>query len=280
MAQEHMHAARQMGGPEAPIGIFDSGVGGLTVVKEMLAQLPGEDLVYFGDTARVPYGNKSGETVLAYSRQIVDFLTDRGVKAVVIACNTASAHALEALQRERDLPIMGVISPGVAEAIDRSPGGRIGVIGTEGTIGSGMYERQLRSVNPKVQVFGKACPLFCPLIEEGMGEDGLTREMARRYLEPLQREGIDSLILGCTHYPLIQPLLEELLGPEVVLVNPAARVARELKSMLADRQLLSSRQRGGVCYFYVSDGSGRFDRFAQEWLGRPVASRLREWGGL
>ncbi|MDI9489612.1 MAG: glutamate racemase, partial [Bacillota bacterium] len=206
---------------KAPIGVFDSGVGGLTVVKEIMNQIPGETIIYFGDTARLPYGSKSKKTIITYTRQIVRFLMRKGVKAIVIACNTASAFALETIKDEIDIPIIGVVKPGAKVAARTTLNGKVGVIGTEGTIQSGIYNRFLSKTNPKVTVFGKACPLFVPLVEEGLIDDPITFEMARRYIGELLDKDIDTLVLGCTHYPLLRETIRKVVGDEIFLVNPA-----------------------------------------------------------
>ena len=179
----------------APIGVFDSGVGGLTVAREITRQLPNESIVYFGDTARVPYGSKSQNTIIRYSRQIVHFLRTKDVKAIVVACNTASAFALDTIEKELDIPVIGVVKPGAMAAIETTKNKRIGIIGTEGTIKSKLYTEYIRSIDPEIIVIGKACPLFCPLVEEGMLHDEVTDEIARRYLDELKEQNIDSLIL-------------------------------------------------------------------------------------
>ena len=188
----------------AAVGVFDSGVGGLTVAREIMRQIPNEKIVYFGDTARVPYGSKSQDTVTRYSRQIVRFLRTQDVKAIVVACNTASAYALDSLEKEIDIPIIGVVKPGARVAAEVTRNGKIGVIGTEGTIGSQIYTDFIHNINPDAKVTGKACPLFVPLVEEGLLQDPVTDEIASRYLTELIDIGIDTLILGCTHYPLIR----------------------------------------------------------------------------
>ena len=209
----------------APIGVFDSGVGGLTVAREIMRQLPRERIVYFGDTARVPYGSKSRETILRYSRQIIHFLESKGVKAIVVACNTASAYALEGLRPEMKIPIIGVVKPGAKVAAAATRNGKIGVIGTEGTIASQIYTEMIRRHNPDAVVVGKACPLFVPLVEEGWLKDPITIEVARRYLASFQETGIDTLILGCTHYPLLRSVVRDIMGLGVELVNPAYETA-------------------------------------------------------
>ncbi len=250
---------------EAPIGVFDSGVGGLTVVREIMSQIPGERIVYFGDTARVPYGGKSKETITMYSEQIVRFLLEQGVKAIVIACNTASAYALDTLEQEIDIPIIGVVKPGAKTAAETTKNGRIGIIGTEGTVGSRIYEKYICEIAPDAQVIGKACPLFCPLVEEGLLDDPVTDEIARRYLEGLKDSGIDTLILGCTHYPLIRSTIGRTMGEHVTLVNPAWETAHALKHLLTEEGILNPKAGDaghGEHRFYVSDSAEKFSRFA------------------
>ncbi len=246
----------------APIGVFDSGIGGLTVVKEMMRALPGESIVYYGDTARVPYGNKSPETVTAYSRQIAKFLVSQNVKAIVVACNTISALALETIKAEFDVPFVGVVKPGAKMAAQATKNKKIGVIATEGTISSGIYERFLKATSPEVEVFGKACPLFVPLAEEGWTNDPITKQVAERYLADLKQKDIDTLVLGCTHYPLLRKLIGEVMGPEVTLVNPAYETAREIKYVLEDAHLLKEEATAAAYKFYVSDGAEKFRQFA------------------
>jgi len=217
---------------KAPIGVFDSGVGGLTVAREIMRNLPNERIVYFGDTARVPYGSKSKDTVIRYSRQIIRFLRTQDVKAIVIACNTASALALEEVEKELDIPIIGVVKPGAKVAAASTRNGRIGVIGTESTVNSHMYSQLICSYQKDIQVYGKACPLFVPLVEEGWLGDPVTEQVAKRYLDELLPKGIDTLILGCTHYPLLRPLIERLAGERVRLVDPAYETAHELGLLL------------------------------------------------
>ena len=226
-----------MTGNKAPIGIFDSGIGGLTVFREVFRNLPGENIIYFGDTARVPYGNKSPETVLRYSRQIVRFLEKQGVKAIVIACNTASALALDRLEQEISLPILGVVKPGAVTAAEVTVNGRIGLIATESTVKSGLYETLLKSLKPELSVFSKACPLLVPLVEAGWVDDPITLEVVKRYLAELLEKDIDTLIMGCTHYPLLRKMLKNYLGDAVTLVNPAYETALSLKRMLEELHL-------------------------------------------
>lgn len=253
----------------APIGVFDSGVGGLTVAREIMRNLPNEHIVYFGDTARVPYGSKSKDTVIRYSRQIIRFLLTQNVKAIVIACNTASALALETVEKEFDIPIIGVIESGARAAAAATVNKRVGVIGTESTINSRMYNRCIGELDPEITVLGKACPLFCPLVEEGWLKDPVTEEVARRYLDELLTENIDSLIMGCTHYPLLRSLLRGIVGDQVNLVNPAYETAKELEKLLEDRQIANRGTKAPVkepYRFYVSDAADKFKNFANSIL--------------
>ncbi len=259
----------------APIGVFDSGVGGLTVVREIMRQIPNEAICYFGDTARVPYGSKSKETVTRFSRQIVRFLQTHQVKAIVVACNTASACALEELEKEIDIPIIGVVKPGAKVAAEVTKNGRIGVIGTEATIRSQIYNEYIQKINKDVTIYGKACPLFVPLVEEGLWQDPVTDEIAGRYLAELIDCGIDTLIMGCTHYPLIRSTLGRIIGEDVTLVNPAYETALELKAMLSERGLLNTETPalGSNRYqFYVSDGAEKFKQFANSIIKYGILS--------
>ena len=257
----------------APIGVFDSGVGGLTVAREIMRNLPDERIVYFGDTARVPYGSKSQETVIRYSRQIVRFLQTQHVKAIVIACNTASALALDAIEGELDIPILGVLRPGAKVAAETTKNKRVGVIATESTIRSGMYGRYIKAHDPEITVYGKACPLFVPLVEEGWLKDPVTEEVARRYLKELLEKDIDSLILGCTHYPLIRSLMRKIVGDKVQLVNPAYETALELGRLLTREGLAndgSTNCAGEKYQFFVSDAAEKFAEFANSILPYDV----------
>ena len=254
---------------DAPIGIFDSGVGGLTVAREVMRQLPNERIIYFGDTARVPYGSKSKENILKYSRQNVRFLKSRGVKAIVIACNTASALALDEIKEESDIPVIGVVKPGAKTAVSATKNKRIGVIATDATIKSELYTEYIHELDDTITVIGKACPLFVPLVEEGMLHDEVTDEMARRYLSGLQTENIDTLILGCTHYPLLRSTVGRIMSDEVTLINPAYETAMRLKSLLCEKDLNTTLQDAPdeeKYEFFVSDGAGKFRTFANSIL--------------
>ncbi len=255
---------------EAPIGVFDSGIGGLTVAREIMRQIPNERIVYFGDTARVPYGSKSRDTIVKYSRQIIRFLMTQKVKAIVVACNTASAVALEEIRTELDIPVIGVIKAGARTAVSATRNKKIGIIATETTINSGVYTHVIEALSPGISVVGKACPLFVPLVEEGTFlKDPITEEIASRYLEGLKKEQIDTLILGCTHYPLIRSLIGRVMGAYVTLVNPAYETALELKALLFEEKLCRAEGSGlqeGLHTFYVSDATEKFQQFAESIL--------------
>ena len=253
----------------APIGVFDSGVGGLTVAREIMRQIPNERIVYFGDTARVPYGSKSKDNIIKFSRQIIRFLQTENVKAIVIACNTASALALDEMQQEFDLPILGVVKPGAKVAVETTANKRIGLIGTEANLRSGVYTRYIKSLDDEAKVFEKACPLFVPLVEEGWLHDDITLQVASRYLEELKEKDIDTLIMGCTHYPLIRSTIRKVMGDKVNLVNPAYETAIELKNLL-ERDNLANKcdvdSPSSMYRFYVSDAEEKFKLFANSIL--------------
>ena len=247
------------------IGVFDSGIGGLTVVREIIRNIPNERIIYFGDTARLPYGSKSKDTIIRYSRQIVKFLQSQDVKAIVVACNTASAFALEEIRDEVDIPIIGVVKPGARVACEATKNNRIGVIATTGTISSGLYTEFIHQIKPEAEVLGKACPLFCPLVEEGwFKDDPITKAVAERYLSVLKEQDIDTLILGCTHYPLLRSMIGEIMGKGVHLVNPSYETAQELARLLKEKNIAGdTRPQGENPYlFYVSDAAESFKDFA------------------
>ena len=252
----------------APIGVFDSGVGGLTVAREIMRHLPNEDIVYFGDTARVPYGSKSKDNIIRYSRQIIHFLQTKGVKVIVIACNTASALALDVVKDEFDIPIIGVVEPGARAALEVTQTKKIGVIGTEGTVRSGMYEKVIQGICPDVIVIAKACPLFVPLVEEGFKKHHVTEEIIDYYLASMKESDIDALILGCTHYPLLRSKILEYVGEKINLVNPAYETAMDLKHILKlyDIENPSVSGEHGSYSFYVSDAADKFKQFANSIL--------------
>ena len=247
---------------ERPIGVFDSGVGGLTVVSALMGHLPRESILYLGDTARLPYGTKSPATVARYTRKNIEFLRSRGVKAVVVACNTASALGLEGI--DVTSPLWGVVEPG-AEAAVGATRGRVGVIATESTVACDAYGRAIRRLRPEVEVLSQACSLFVPLVEEGWCDDPVTEQIARRYLEPLLAGGIDTLVLGCTHFPRLAGVLGRIVGEEITLVDSAETVARKVAAELEVRDLLAQE---GPCphHFCVTDSGERFQRIAEDLL--------------
>jgi glutamate racemase len=252
------------------IGVFDSGMGGLTVVRELMSQLPNESIIYFGDTARVPYGPKSPDTVLRYSREIATFLKGEGVKALVVACNTATAHALPALRREFDMPIVGVIEPGARAAAEVTKTKRVGVIGTAGTIKSRAYEKEIRKLVPDVQVTAQACALFVPLVEEGWLDSEVTRAVARNYLAPIVSAEVDTLVLGCTHYPLMKTVIGNVVGRKVRLIDSAHETARQAGELLRERGLENGTPDGARYRFIASDAPDTFLGLGERFLGSPI----------
>ncbi len=255
----------------SPIGIFDSGIGGLTVARAVFEHLPGESTVYFGDTARVPYGPKSPETVRRYSLEILHWLLEQRVKAVVIACNTSTAHALETLQAESPVPVIGVIEPGAAAAAALDGDRPIGVIGTAGTIASNAYAKAIRRARPHAKVEQRACPLFVPLVEEGWFEHPAADLIAREYLAPLGAAGVGALVLGCTHYPLLKPLLQRVMGPAVRLIDSGEETARVVASAIRERGLEAPEGGQATHRFVVSDDEARFRQVGARFIGDRLA---------
>ncbi|MDI6736276.1 MAG: glutamate racemase [bacterium] len=255
---------------ELPIGIFDSGVGGLTVAAEVMKTLPAEDIIYFGDIARTPYGTKSLETVRRFSIEIADFLIKQRVKMIVVACNTASSLALATLKERFHLPIIGVLEPGVLKAIKSTKSKRIGVIGTQATISSNAYPQAIKTIAPDIQVLNQPCPLFVPLVEEGWLEHEVTKLVAKEYLTPLKENQIDTLILGCTHYPFLKGVIQVVMGNEVVLVDSAIEVAEEIKKVLSQNNGLRPQNSNPVYKFYVSDTSSKFAEVGKRLLGNEI----------
>ncbi|MGH7443346.1 MAG: glutamate racemase [Longimicrobiales bacterium] len=256
-----------MTGASRPIGIFDSGIGGLTVVRELVQRLPGESIVYFGDTARVPYGSKSAETVRRYSQEAAAFLLSRDVKMIVIACNTATAHAGAMLERLLPVPVLGVIEPGARAAVAATRTGRVGVIGTAGTIASGAYDLAVRRKLADARVYAQPCPLFVPLVEEGWISHDAARLVAGEYLRPLHEMDVDVLILGCTHYPLMHSLVGEVMGENVTLVDSAAETAAEIENTLASLDLLRTDPAPPQHTFIASDSPLRFRDVGRAFVG-------------
>ena len=259
-------------GARQPIGVFDSGIGGLTVVKALIEELPGESIVYFGDTARVPYGTKSKSTIVKFSLENVEFLLRFGVKCIVIACNTSSSWALPTQRKYFKVPIVGVIRPGALAAVRQTRRKRIGVIGTNATIHSGAYETAIHRIDPTVKVFSQRCPLFVPLVEEGWLNGSICRGVAEKYLEPLERHRIDTLILGCTHYPLLASTIRQVLGSGVALVDSAKQTAVEVRGVLMGAETLGDRQRRPRYRFFVTDDPAHFNRIGHRFLSQVVGS--------
>ncbi|MDR1533375.1 MAG: glutamate racemase [Clostridiales bacterium] len=252
-----------------PIGIFDSGVGGLTVAAAVMKKLPHEEIIYFGDTARVPYGSKSKETITKFSRQIMDYMLRRNVKMVIIACNTSSSNSYDLLTAMYRLPIQEVIMPGVRACLAATRSNKVGVIATEATIRSGEYERRLRAARPGIEVYSKACPLFVPLVEEGWTSNQVAELTAREYLGDILERGIDSLLLGCTHYPLLYGCIQKVAGPGVNIVNPAETAAETAAEFLDASGMRRVSASAPQYAFYVSDDTSKFKRTCQLVMGTP-----------
>ena len=259
-----------------PIGVFDSGVGGLTVAAEIRRAMPEEDILYFGDPARVPYGNKSPETVTRYSREIARFLAAKGIRFLVVACNTSSSLALDSLCAEVSVPVLGMIEPGARAAAEATRTGREGLIGTRATVQSGAYEKAVLALNPSIHVFSQACPLFVPLVEEGWSQDPVAEEVARRYLKPLLERGVDTLILGCTHYPVLSSVLRRVVGPSVELLSSSQCAAKALQGALAGEKLPEGSGPGGRgdLRCYVTDAGTHFREVGERILGEPLAELI------
>ena len=262
-----------------PIGVFDSGLGGLTAFKALAKLLPHEDIVYFGDTGRVPYGTRSRETIVKYARQDMAFLQSRDVKMILAACGTVSSVAGakgELLSDTLNVPFVGVLRPTAREAATATRNGKIGVLGTTATIRSGSYQKELAAINPELQVFGQDCPLFVPLVESGFVQPGdpITRLTVERYLAPMKEAGVDTLILGCTHYPIIAPVISEVMGNDVVLINSGREAARFSVALLAEMNLQKKKNGPGQRHFYVSDRTEGFSSVAGIFLGQDVQGEV------
>jgi glutamate racemase len=260
------------------IGVFDSGLGGLTVVKEIFRQLPGRRVVYFGDTARTPYGTKSRELIQKYAQQDAEFLLSKGAKVIVAACNTVSAHGVETLRRNLNVPVFEVVMPAVRRATAITVN-RVGVIGTRGTISSNIYERKIRQLNPDIRVYSVACPLFVPLVEEGWVAYRETLSIAKEYLRPLRLAHVDTLILGCTHYPFLHSVIRKVMGKQVQLVDPAHDSVAELVAYINKQPDLNAATRSIEPHeFYVSDRTDHFEALAREWLNAEISVQLASVG--
>ena len=255
---------------DKPIGIFDSGIGGLTVVKEVIKLLPYENIIYFGDTARVPYGIKSKETIVKFSLENTLFLLQKDVKMIVVACNTSSSLALSVIRKHFKIPILGVIIPGAKEAVYATKNKKIGVIGTRATINSHAYKEEIKRLDGSVKVFSQACPMFVPIVEEGWVNDGIAKKVAQKYLLPLKAKGIDTLILGCTHYPLLKVRIHEIMGKAVTLIDSAQQVAVEVKQVLSQEGLLNRKKMRPTREYFVSDEVAIFKNVAKRFLGSEL----------
>jgi len=253
-----------------PIGVFDSGLGGLTAVKELMRQLPHEDIVYFGDTARVPYGTKSQEAIIRFSHENAQFLLKHKVKMIVVACNSSSSFALESLRKTYPLPVVGVIVPGACKAVQMTTTQTVGVIATSATINSGEYERTIKGIDKNIRVINQACPLFVPLVEEGWFDNRVAQEAAKMYLKPLTRSQVDVLILGCTHYPLLKPAIQKIMGPKVYLVDSAREAANNVKELLDNIGIANVKNRRAQYQFFVSDKPQHFKKLAKRFLGYEI----------
>lgn len=258
-----------------PIGVFDSGMGGLTAVRQLRRLMPAEHIIYFGDTARVPYGNRSRETLLQYARQDMRFLNGFDLKAVVIACGTVSANCLEELRADSALPVIGVVEPAVRRAAEVTRSGKIGLAATRASVASGAYERALAQTGPALEMTALACPLFVPLVEEGRCQPGdvVIETVAREYLAPLKEAGVDTLILGCTHYPLLRDVISGVMGPEVRLIDVGGEAARACRDLLAERDALADREAGSISC-YTSDRASNFQRLASLFLGEDLTGKV------
>lgn len=257
------------------LGVFDSGIGGLTVVNQIMQVLPRENIVYFGDTARVPYGAKSEKVIIDYSLQIANFLISKDIKMLVVACNTVTAVALDILKAKFDIPVIGVIEPGAKAATNNTKIKKIGVIGTITTIKSNAYSKEIKKINSSISVISKACPLFVPLVEEGWIDHQVTKIVATEYLMPLVDKGIDSIVLGCTHYPIIKKTIQSVIGSKIKIIDSAESTAIEIKSVLKEKKILNSLNQSPNHQFYVSDFPHKFDEIGTRFLGKKLENVKR-----
>ncbi|MEO8209869.1 MAG: glutamate racemase [bacterium] len=253
-----------------PIGVFDSGIGGLTVAKSLFDILPNENIMYLGDTARLPYGTKSKETVIKYSVEITKFLLNKNVKMVVVACNTASSVALPYLRKISRVPVLGVIKPGCKAAISKTNNFKIGVIGTLGTVQSFAYKTQIHKIDINIEVFSKACSLFVQLAEDGWTENKIAELIAKEYLSEFKKLNIDTLILGCTHYPILKKIISKVVGKKIKLIDSGEEAAKEVKRILGQENLLNTQKKNGQHKFYVTDFQKKFKEISERFLGQPI----------
>jgi glutamate racemase len=253
-----------------PVGVFDSGIGGLTVLKEIINALPDEGTIYLGDTARVPYGIRSAETVIRYSFENAKFLFSKEVKLLVIACNTASSVSLDAIKRSTPIPVIGVIDPGAKAAVRATKNRKIGVVGTEATVKSDSYAKAIKAIDGSIEVFGISCPLFVPLVEEGWSEGDIVTLVANRYLEGMKDKGIDTLVLGCTHYPLLKKVIAGVMGDGVKLIDSAVETSKEIKAVLEASGLNTGPGGTPLREFYVTDSPERFLKVGENFLGQKI----------
>lgn len=255
-----------------PIGVFDSGLGGLTVLKEIMEMIPTESVVYFGDCGRVPYGTKSKETVIKYTLQDIRFLLNQDIKMIIIACNTASAYSLQMVKNSFDIPVVEVIQPGAVTAVRATRNKKVGVIGTPATINSGAYKKEINKMDSSIEVISKACPLFVPLAEEGWWNNDIAHRVAEEYLIPLKNEGIDTLVLGCTHYPLLQETISKVMGDEVLLVSSAQEAAKTVKNLIYENGFARDEQIQPVYRYYTSDSVEKFETLGSSFLNKSIHS--------
>lgn len=256
--------------PRSPIGIFDSGIGGLTVAKSLFKLLPNENIIYLGDSARLPYGTKSKETVILYSIECLKFLLKQKVKLIVIACNTSSAISVPFLRKITKIPIIGVIEPGAYAATLSSKSGKIGVIGTRATINSGAYQKEIRKLNKKSKVYSQSCSMFVQLAEDGWTDNQVAKLTAKEYLSDLKKSSIDTLIMGCTHYPILRDTIQETVGKKIQLIDPGEETAKEAQRILEDNSLLNPQKKNGYHKFFVTDFPVNFKQISERFLGKKI----------
>jgi len=257
-------------GNNRPIGVFDSGIGGLTVLKEIMKMLPQENTIYLGDTARVPYGIRSPETVIKYSFENTKFLFTRDIKLLVIACNTASSISLDAIKESISIPVIGVIEPGAKAAVRATRKKRVGIIGTDATIKSNAYKNVIKALDERIEVFGLPCPLFVPLVEEGWTDGNIATLVARRYLENIKKKSIDTLVLGCTHYPLLKTVITKVMGRGIRLIDSAVETSHEIITTLEDMAIVKKEKKRPVREFYVTDSPEKFLKIGERFLGKKI----------